>query len=269
MAIAIATVAALILNIVMIITIWKKHGFRRGSYLLYAKIAQSNAVFLVTILIGGFVINSDPSVPVRLVFGSFIQAFSFAQIFANIALAGDRYYATHFALQFRHKTTLQIWMKPMLIGEIVCMIAGWGFGYLDVIVHAELIPRKVHMASRLVAILVMTVLYYKVFKKFWSARVNVSRNDSMANPRNLTEENQGMRSRHEKHLLKMCIGITATFAVLNLPLAIYSAMYQKEKDCSTFQGKLDVFFVFLVQVNMAFDPFWYFYMEKRRRQRVS
>ena len=269
MTIAIATVAALILNITMIITIWKKHGLRRGSYLLFAKIGQSNAVFLMGIFVSGFVIFSDPSVPLRLAFGSFTLGFSLAQIFANIALAGDRYYATHFPLQYRQKSTMQIWMKPMLIGETFCMIAGWGFGYLDVIVHAELIVRKTLMASRLVAILVMAVLYNKVFKKFRSARVNVSRNDNMANPRNPTEENQGVRSRNERHLLKMCIGITATFAVLNLPLSIYSAMYEEEKDCSTFQGKLNAFFLFLVQANMAFDPFWYFYMEKRRRQRVS
>ena len=266
--IAIATLIALISNVKMVISIWKMHGCRQGSYLLFAKIGQSNAVFLVAILITGFLLNSDPSVSLRLVFGSLTLGFSLAQIFANIALACDRYYATHFPFQYRQNMTSKIWMKPLLIGETASMIAGWGFGYLDVIIHAELILRKVLVTARLGAILVMAVLYYKVFKKFRSSRVNVSTNNNIASPRNPTEGDQGMGSRHEKHLLKMCIGITATFAVLNLPFSIHGAMFEEEKDCITFQGKLNASFLFLVQANMAFDPFWYFYMEKRRRQRV-
>ena len=104
--------------------------------------------------------------------------------------------------------------------------------------------------------------------KYKSSRVAVYANDDMANPGNPTDAERA-RSRNDKHLLMMCIGITGSFVLSNLPISIYSTFGGIGITCDTFQGKLLSFFMFLVKVNVAFDPLWYFYIEKRKRSNRS
>ena len=82
-------------------------------------------------------------------------------------------------------------------------------------------------------------------------------------------ERERVRSRSEKHLMKMCIGITGSFALFNLPVFIYSAIADLEPTCNNLQGILLLSGMALMKVNMAFDPLWYYYIQKRIQSNSS
>ena len=115
----------LILNIAMLIIIYKKQGFKQNP--LPVNIGKSNAAFSIILLVRGFTANSGKtmSLPLECVLVSLVLASSFSQLLANIALAIDRYLATSFPLMYRQYTSWKLWKKPLLIGETIClMVAG-------------------------------------------------------------------------------------------------------------------------------------------------
>ena len=259
----VTTSISLISNTAMIINIYKKQGIQKA--LVIAMIGMSNIALSICLMVRGFTLNSGKKMPLpfECTIVSFTLATSFAQLQANIVLAPDRFFAAYSPLKYRQTTTRKLWMKPLLIGETICLITASVLGCLSVVYRKEEIVTKALMISRFTAISLLALLYYKLFKKFKSNRVIVSANNNMADPRNPTMAERA-RSRDEKHLLMMCIGITGTFAVLNLPISFYTAIDELGKECWTPEGKPLAFFVFLVQVNMVVDPFLYFYMQIRK-----
>ena len=259
---------AVILNFLMIANIHKRHGFKRNTYLLFANIGRSNTAFSLSLVLRGMTVYSGNRVPVAVESAvvSLNLALSFAQLLANIALAFDRYCAAKFPLKYKKTAKIQVWKKPILVGEIICLMIGSGVGCLGAVYDNKIIATKTLMASRSIAILLLAYLYFKVFMTFKYGGVNASKKTIKTFQRNRGER-RGARSKNEKHLLKMCMGITSSFTLLNLPLSIYTAIDELAKDCDTLEGKLLACFVFFTTLNMAFDPFWYFYMEKRKGQR--
>ena len=249
----------------MLIIIYKKQGFKQNP--LPVNIGKSNAAFSIILLVRGFTANSGKtmSLPSECVLVSLVLASSFSQLLANIALAIDRYLATSFPLMYRQYTSWKLWKKPLLIGETICLMVAGMLGPISVVYEKNDFVTKAIVISRLTAILLMVFFYYKVYMKYKSSRVAVSANDNPGNP----TDAERARSRNDKHFLMMCIGITGRFVLLNLPISIYSTFGKMGITCDTFQGKLLTSFTFFTRVNVAVDPLWYFYIEKRKRSNRS
>ena len=168
------TLIGLILNIAMLISIIKKHGFKRN--VLFANIGKSNAVFSMGMLATVMTASSGRKMSLILecILFSILLASSFAQLFANVILAIDRYIATSFPLKHRQTTTWKLWKKSLLIGEAMCIMIASVLASISLVLKKKYIVTKALMISRLMAIVMLALLYYKVFEKFRKSKVNLS-----------------------------------------------------------------------------------------------
>ena len=191
--------------------------------------------------------------------------FSLTQLLANIFLAIDRYSATKYPLMYRQVRESKKGLMALLVGTLTCIIFGTGTGCLSVIYQKAYIASNTVTVSRIISIILLALLYYMIFRNFATNRVHViSRNNS--NARNPCGR-QPFEYRTKRHLFYMCFGISASFAILNLPISVYTAFNELGMECDTTKGKLVLIFVFFVKLNMIFDSLWYFYMEKQKKTR--
>lgn len=264
---ALALISSLILNTAMVVLIWRKARFRPSSELLLGHIALTNTVFAISLMINGHSMNefhSRPSV-VEYTVVSISLSMSFVQLCANIALAYDRYYAVACPLKYRQRALAKVWIKALFIGDFVCFSLGSGCGYL--IVRFELPAVKSYLAliSRASTIAILAFLYHKMHRKFTAKRVACSSSAQKNSKR--TENNAvAVRPTREKRLMEICVGITASFAFFNLPYTVFNAVFHAELNCNGTQGKVLISLLFVLILNLTFDPLWYFYFYIKRHR---
>ena len=263
-----ATTAGLISNIAMVIYIYKTYGFSRSSYFLFGTLAISNIVFSISFLSRGALENAimNKSMMAEVTAISLLLTTSFMQIMVNIALTYDRYYATVFPLAYRENPTITRWKKALLAGAFICFVVSCSLGYFSVAYKLGLALSITILITRVTTAVVLAFLYYKIFRTYRSSRVGVS-NDDDTSSRRQPAQGDAIRQRNEKHLLKMCLGITASFALLNIPASILALFQDQGANCDSLYGKMFAAFMVLVKLNMVFDSFWYFFMEKRKTSR--
>ena len=260
-----ACLSGLGLNTAMISYICKKRGLKRSSCFTFASVGLFNAAFSISLIFRGISLRVSQlkSKQVETVAVCLYLTCSLSQLLGNVALACERYQAIVTPFKHSASSALKRVQIGLLIGIIACIACGCAVGLSSVIYHREDIVFYLIQISRLFAIVLLAILYFKIFRSFKNNRVNLQETTCSENSAAQNEAEE-TRVKKERKLLKMCLGITISFATLNLPVTLYNAFEATGHDCNTRKGKILAAFFFLLILNIVFDPLWYFYMEKRK-----
>lgn len=187
----------------------------------------------------------------------------FSQFGINVALAYDRYVAVRQPLKYRSGLWLKTLKKLFAAGLAVIIIISLVLSFVCTLQFKQ----KSYLlyivgVSRLAGCLIFVVIYSKVYKSFKASRLRTTHVSRSAKPE-CSAVAQNIRARMESHLLKICIGVSGSYILLNLPMMIYDSFVSFSDNCETVEGEALVAVVTLMNINMVLDPCWFFFMARR------
>ena len=258
------SVLAVFSNIAMVIFVIKFNHTKGGFYIILLCIGFINAVTSVPMSAFLFISQNflDDDVKDRTIANAFLVALHFLQLHVNLALAYDRYLAVSEPLQHRSAFLMRKTKRYLIIGA-VCVLAVSGImAYLSANYLYLKLPIVGVGCARFITFFSLTVIYYKLLRSYKKSQSNT---ESFNATSSVQTAAQKVRATKEKHMTYKCVGITLSFVVLNLPLAVASTFFPETESCSTRGGIIMFICLTLDAFNRAIDPIWYFYMERRER----
>ena len=259
---ALFSLVAFIANIAMMISIYKNNSMKRSMAFIFTCIGMINAVSAVL-----FVTTFHPDFTAGVTFtetivtDSSVIILALFQLQSNAALAYDRYLAVSQPLEYRLNATLKKLKKRFWIASIVVIMLAGVTAYLGALYQYRKASLMVVGSFRLITFAYFGVIYYKIFSTFKKNQSNIENALPSAQP-----ALQRIRAKQERHLISVCVAVTGSFIILNLPVTVISYIYDLNEffsaSCSTAVGIITSVCVSFDAINMAFDPFWYFWMKR-------
>ena len=255
-------------NFAMMICIYKNNGVKRSMYFIFACIGLSNAISALLC----FVAFVHPQSTVKNTFLELVAIdvvvifLSFFQLQANLALAYDRYLAVTQPLQYKSDETLRKVKRNFLIATISTLVVACIAGVLSAIYQQSKAPLFVVGVARLITFALFIIIYSMLFKKYQKSQANIGHLSASGPGQSLAV--QEARAKREMHLFSMCLGVTVSFIVLNLPIVIASGIYGMDdinERCDTKASIVTSICLCFDILNVAVDPLWYLFIERRRR----
>ena len=250
------SVTALVANISVIVSIMRNKSTRSTCGFIIACICFSNTIF-------GF------SQPISAAIGSSFQAVRqytsipivFVQLGLHFPLAHDRWITVAKPQKYRQPHHRIVLKRTAVVLVITAIAIGIVIGSSPAIVYVAMY--YITLSLRVLAIIVISILYIYMYK---SVKVNNRRVAGHSNEANNDNPGTQLRRKNEKYLFFLCMWITASFLVFNIPISVFTALVKGNPPCNTTNGKLfgAVFFVFVI--NGLCDPITYFIIERRRRR---
>ena len=251
-----------ILNISMFVCILKKNRIRQNVYLLLGINGLSNIFFIIQ-LIGDSALKrytSERSRHVDLFMKSLVAASALFHLSLNIIIAYDRYFVTNFPLKYKTTNPSERLKKLLAFVLFASILLGFALAYPAAYFKYMRIIHIFIGILRVITCILLAFFYYKIYEKVKSSRVNALGNSNES----AMMAAHALRRRSEKYLMKMCIGITVSYLILNLPMAIALCIFETTNDCKILNGRVFTASAYILMLNLTFDPLWYFYTEKRK-----
>ena len=248
---------------------------RRSVDFIFGAIGFSNVTLCLLLILRAIFENDTDNryLGVEVAGLSAVVSLYFMQLGTNIALAYDRYVAVSQPMRYRVGSWFSVLKKLLLGGLITTIACSAAMACVAVLVlHKVSYLLKVVGISRLVGSVSFAIIYYRIFHAYKASQTSLGI-DSTSKQNVRIEANKieigvsaamrQIKAKRERSLMKMCIGITVSFIIFNLPVMIYNGFFGFGEDCNTTQGKLLVASVTMMSINMLLDPCWYFKMVKR------
>ena len=259
---------AIVSNVIMVRSIHANKKHHKSFYFIIVCLGLSNIVLSILLIIRGIYENyfEDTNVALEVTTLSAATSSYFMQLGANHSLALDRYIAISQPLRYRLSSWLRS-TKKFLACELIIIAVCSIIMVCICIIQYQKQSYLYHALGliRLVGCLSIIVIYYKIVRSFKASRLRVANQSSITEVRASTVP-QNVRDKQETHLIIMSIGVTGSFIMFTLPIILYNSFLKFGKDCNTVEGKALVASVTIMDLNLIFDPVWYFYMESRKRQ---
>lgn len=257
-------ILALVSNMAMVTIIWKKHGFKQSSYVVFAFLGLSNAL---TCILGSSNVaqnelHQQTSFAKEWIIHSLSMFITFLQLEANLILAHNRYLAVSHPLQYRLVKTAKKVKKQILFSSVILFFGSITVNYILISFKQKHLFNSARGTCRLVGSIVLVLIYAKVYKKFKAVQTRVLTGEGC---NTLQKAVARLRAKRQLHLFKMCFGIAFSYIIFNSPISIYLYFIAPQDSCRTQGGKVYLSLSMLVLVNIIFDPLWYFFSSKGRR----
>ena len=258
------SVIGLFANIAMLISIHKRSGMMVSLYLILQWIGSINAI--ATLPIASYTIIRRPFLRGIVIEKSeataFLTLILFLQLHVNLALTHDRYIAVKKPLQYRLESRLRQSKRWLILGLIPIVVLSCTISYLT----SQLPSLKIHLVlvagARASTFAAMSIIYYKLLTEYRKSNATIEGSSSASEMQTAASR---IRRINERHMTYKFMGITISFVVLNLPIAVASNLFPDARGCDTKKGVLLSICIALDALNRVFDPVWYFLMERRNR----
>ena len=254
----ILSITALIANIAVILSIIRNRNTKPTCGFIIACICFSNTIFGL-------------SQPISAAIGSSFQAVKqyisipivFVQLGLHFLLAYDRWTAVAQPQKYKQPHHRMVLKRIALLLVATAILIGIVIGVSPVIVYV--VMYYVTLSIRVLAIFAISILYTYLYK---SIKANNRRIAGRSNEINNDNPGTQLRRKNERYLFFLCMWITASYLVFNIPISVFTALVKRNPPCSTTNGKIfgAVFFIFVM--NSLCDPVTYFIMERRRRRGI-
>ena len=260
------SVLAVFLNITMVIFVLKVNGTKRGFHAILVCIGLINIIASVPMsalsLVRQHIINDNEKDNTKAKI--FLMSLLFLQLHVNLALAYDRYLAVSEPLQHRSAVLMKKSKRHLIIGA-VCVLAVSGImAYLSANYLYLKLPIVAVGCARFITFFSLVVIHYKLVRSYKKSQAIA---ESFNAASSVQTAAQKVRALNERHMTYKCIGITLSYVILNLPLAVASLIVSETRGCSTQGGVIFSICLTLDAFNRTTDPIWYFVMERRRRSK--
>ena len=259
---------AVLSNIVMVISILADNGTKKSFYVMLLSAGATNAV--ASLLMAPLTFQSQNvlhnDVNKREVANACLAFLLLLQFHVNLGLAYDRYLAVSRPLLYRAGLGLRRSKRWLIIGTMLILVISGISGYLNASYPSlNLLPIAVGCV-RFITFVSLSIIYCLLLREYRKSQATVTVNDASSSIQTAAYK---IRQTNEKNMTYKCLGITASFIILNLPLAISRICFPDAWDCSTLGGVLIAIGITMNACNRVFDPVWYFYMERKRKLQTS
>ena len=261
------SVLAVFLNITMVIFVLKVTGTKRGFHVILICIGLLNGITALPMGVFSFVRLSfmdDNENDSSLAKPILIISLLLLQLHVNLALAYDRYLAVTKPMQHRSAVLMRKSKMHLTIGAVCVLTISGIMAYLTVSHPQSTLPAVAVGCGRFITFISLAVFHYKIVRLYKKSQAIT---DSINATSSIQTAAQKVRELNERHMTYKCIGITLSYVILNLPLAIASLTISETTGCSTLVDVVFSICLSLDAFNRTTDPIWYFFMERRRRLR--
>ena len=220
------TIFTLLSNTVMLVDVYKEKRLKKRLHIMFAAIGLVNLVYVLSLILK---MSLKALVPLRSLYvavgvTSITLGSSLIQIGLTNALAYDRYQAVTNAVVYRSVEQLRLLKRRIAVGSAICLVISTAVALPTETFNAARILHAFLGIFRVSSCAALCVIYFLVYKRIRinNARVRAS---SRSNP---SCSSAATRQQFERHVLKMCVGLTSSFAILNLPMAITFCLIEIE-----------------------------------------
>ena len=258
------SVLAVFLNITMVIFVLKEKGTKRGFHVILVYIGLVNAITALPMSAFSFVGQNimDEDVRDKTVAKTILISVLFLQLHVNLALTYDRYLAVTEPLQYRSVLLMRKSKKHLIIGPVCILTISCIIAYLRANQIYLTLPKVAVGCGRFVTFLSITFIHYKLLRAYKKSQAITQSFNATSSVQTAAHE---VRAMNERHMTYKCIGITLSYVILNLPLAIVSNVVSETKGCNTSSDVIFSICLSLDAFNRTTDPIWFFLMDRRRR----
>ena len=258
------SVLAVFLNITMVIFVLKVTGTKRGFHVILICIGLINAIVSVPMSVFSLVRQHvmDDNEKDNTIAKTILMSLLFLQLHVNLALAYDRYLAVSEPMQHRSAVLMRKSKRYLITGAACVPFISGIMAYLSANYTYLKLPIVAVGCVRFIALFSLTVIHYKIVRSYKKSQAIT---ESINATSTVQTAVQKAREMNERHMTYKCIGITLSYVILNLPLAIASLIVSETRGCSTPGGVVFSLCLSLDAFNRTTDPIWYFFMERRRR----
>ena len=261
---------AMVLNTIMVVVVFKRKSFNRPINIVFAYVGLIDLAISISLMGRGATKNifsyENELKLLEPFLVSFLISLSMLQLLANVEMAYNRYNAVVLPLEFRTANRSKT-VRRIIFECLFSFIIGFGTGFPSAFYRFPRLTSITIAVSRLVALIVVSILYCKIISKLrLNSRVAAVNREKNGVRQNVTSQETG-RDRANKRLLKICLAIPVYNFILNLPLIIYNCMFDFGEPCQSVNGKVLVFLMSLLLIDLVLDPILYF--KATRRPRVS
>ena len=256
------SVIAVFSNITMIIFVFKRDGTKRGFYIILLCIGLINAVTSAPMTAFLFISENflDNDMKDKTIASTFLVSLHFFQLHLNLALAYDRYLAVSEPIEHRTAVLMKKSKRYLITGAACVLVISAIIAYLSANYLYLKLPIVAVGCARFITFLSLTVIYYKLVRSYKKSQAIT---ESFNTTSTVQTAAHRVREMNERHMTYKCVGITLSFVILNLPLAVASIFFPETELCSTQGGIIMFTCLTLDAFNRAIDPIWYFYMDRR------
>ena len=258
------SVLAVFLNITMVIFVLKVNGKKRGFHIILVCIGLINVITALPMSAFSFVrqylmvdnVKDNPIAKTVLI------SLLLSQLHVNLSLAYDRYLAVTEPMQYRTVLLMRKSKRHLITGAVCVLSISGIIAYLRANHPHSILPVVAVGCGRFVTFISLAIIHYKLLRAYKKSQAITQSFNATSSVQTVAQK---MRAMNERHMTYKCIGITLSYVILNLPLAIVSLVVSETKGCNTSSDVIFSICLSLDAFNRTTDPIWFFLMDRRRR----
>ena len=239
-----------------------------GAGFVFRRIGASNGAF--SLLISVLSLTGIVKIPTALlgILSGLMNILFLLQLGFNVSLAFMRLKVVGNPLEYHTSEAKRNLEKKISIVVLTSsFILGFSCSLLRFLFQENLITYMLRSVSRVLACVLLCVFYVKLYFVMKSQSGNIApATAEQGEPSCSNEEIAVKRKKQLAHSSKFFIGITTSFFVLNLPGMMSFYIMEELQASDSLRSNFFVLSLCLSLLNMVFDAFWYFYMERRSRR---